>query len=157
MTAQTILNQFRFNQMTLTRLLADVSQSESMTSPTEGNCINFMLGHLLATRGTALKITGADPVWLAALTAPYARGQNSFPNGAVPMTDLNGLVKTSFEEMIAALAAFEPRLSEPCTDKMPHLDSGTWADRIGSFACHEAYHIGQIGLTRRALGKKGLF
>jgi hypothetical protein len=157
MISQQLINQYRFNQMTLNRLLADVTEADSMKSPTGGNCINFMLGHLIASRGTVLKITGANPGWLPAITGPYARGENSFPTGARPFAELNGLVKTSFEELISALAAFEPHLSETCTDKMPHLDSGTWTDRIGSFICHEGYHVGQIGLSRRALGKKGLF
>jgi hypothetical protein len=116
-----------------------------------------MLGHLLATRGTVLRIVGAEPAWLATLAPPYARGQNTFPVGAKPIAELNELLKHSFEEMTTALAAFEPHLSETCPDKMPHIESGTWTDRIGSFACHEGYHVGQIGLTRRALGKKGLF
>jgi hypothetical protein len=157
MNSATLINQFRFNQMTLSALLQDVSEEDSLASPTGGNCINFMLGHLIAARGTVLKNTGANPVWLAALSAPYARGENTYPVGAKSVSELKDLVKRSFEDLSTALAAFEPRLSETCTERMPHLDSGTWTDRFASFACHEAYHIGQIGLTRRALGKKGLF
>jgi hypothetical protein len=48
-------------------------------------------------------------------------------------------------------------LNAPC-DQLPHVsEGGTVADRAGSFACHEAYHAGQIGLLRRLLGKPGLF
>jgi hypothetical protein len=153
-----LLNQFRFNQMVLTLLLKDVTQEDSLRVPaSDANSINWMLGHLIAARGTVLKNTGAEPVWVARLAAPYARGNNSFPDGALPFAELNTLLSTSFDELTSALAAFEPRLMETCTERMPHLESGTWADRFGSFVCHEAYHIGQIGYVRRLLGKPGLF
>jgi len=157
MTAQNLLNQYRFNQMTLTMLLKDVSEEDSLKSATRGNCINFILGHLIAGRGTILKNIGAEPVWLAAISPTYARGQNSFPAGAKSIAELNTLLQDSFDALTTALAAFEPHLSEPCPERLPHIESGTWADRIGSFICHEGYHSGQIGLTRRALGKPGLF
>lgn len=157
MTSQELTNQFRFNQMTLTTLLADVSQEDSLRTPAVGgNSINWMLGHLIATRGRLLELLDAKPAWHAELSKIYNPELTNFPAKAKPMSELNRLLKDSLDEMSAALSAFEPSLSDP-TDHMPHLKEGTWADRIGSYICHEAYHCGQIGLARRALGKKGLF
>ncbi|HEY3295615.1 MAG TPA: DinB family protein [bacterium] len=157
MTSQNLLNQFRFNQMILVRTLADISQEDSLCPPAaQGNCINYLLGHLIATRSFLLRDLGAAPVWGEGL-AVYDRNPKDFPAGAKPLSELNGLLQESLETVTATLHSFEPRLGESAK-QFPHLpEGGTFTDRIGSFICHEAYHVGQIGLARRALGKPGLF
>jgi hypothetical protein len=159
MTCQELINQFRFNQMMLTRLLGDLSQDNSLTKPhPELNCMNWMLGHLLATRGALLKDLGFDPGWHSKLTAAYKPDQDNFLDLALPLGELNGVLTGSLDNLKAALHAMEPKLSEHA-ESFPHLlpEGGNWADRVGAFICHEAYHIGQIGLARRLIGKPGLF
>ena len=157
MTSQQLINQFRFNQMTLTTLLADVSQEESLQPLGEGiNCINWLLGHLLANRGRMMTSMNAEPEWYAEYMRIYLPREPHYPANAKSKEDMLRTLNTSLVELALALKAFEPSLSKP-TDQLPHLKTGTWSDRIGSFICHEAYHMGQIGLSRRVMGKPGLF
>jgi hypothetical protein len=157
MTSQALVNQFRFNQMTLTALLADISQEDGLRTPAQGvNCINWLLGHLLATRGRMMTSMNAEPEWYAEYIRIYLPHEPHYPASAKAMQDMLRTLNTSLVEIALALKTFEPSLGKP-TDEIPHLKAGTWADRIGSFICHEAYHCGQIGLARRAMGKKGMF
>jgi uncharacterized damage-inducible protein DinB len=159
MNAQELINQFRFNQMMLTRLLADVSQDDSLRPPHAGvNCINWMLGHLLATRGELLQELGADHEWRTRLLKVYNDKQENFRDSPFQISELKELLEASLANLIATLRAFEPKLKEHA-ESFPHLlpEGGNWADRVGAFICHEAYHIGQIGLARRLIGKPGLF
>ena len=60
-------------------------------------------------------------------------------------------------------AALGPRLAQltdaeldtPSPRKLPIADASVLG-AIGFLACHEAYHIGQLALVRKALGLGGL-
>jgi uncharacterized damage-inducible protein DinB len=156
MSAQELIHQFRFNQMTLTRLLADVSHDDSLSEPQPGiNSVNWLLGHILATRGRLLEELGQDPEWRERLIKVYNKTRDHFPAGAFAIAELNGLVPISLDQLAAALQAAALGNAAP---SFPHLpEGGTLADHVGAFVCHEEYHVGQIGLVRRLIGKPGLF
>jgi uncharacterized damage-inducible protein DinB len=154
-----IVRQFQFNEMTLTRLLADVSHEESLRVPElGGNSINWTVGHILVARSKLLGILGADVDWQGEMTALY--GQESGPLRAAVAKKLPDLVErleSTMGLLAEAIAKASSTLNDPC-DILPHVKSGgTVGDRIGSYVCHEAYHAGQIGMLRRLLGKPGLF
>ena len=160
MTATHLIRQFRFNQMTLSRLLADVSHEESLRGVgPDGKCINWILGHVIGARGKLLMVLGFEPAWYKDQMAIYGGGeigQFSIENTR-PFSELQRLHDQTLIVLSETLANIESELNDPC-DVLPHVsEGGTVADRVGAFACHEAYHIGQIGLLRRMLGKPGLF
>jgi hypothetical protein len=154
-----LIRQFEFNQMTLARLLADVSNEESLRQVEPANCINWIVGHLLGARVKLLGILGNDLDWRKDLADIYG-GQSAGTfsrETAKPLSDLKLLLDQSLQALAETLSKSELALKAPC-DQLPHVDEGgTAADRVGSYACHEAYHAGQVGLLRRFLGKPGLF
>lgn len=160
MTPIHLIRLFQFDQMTLSRLLTDVTPEESLREiGPDGKCLNWIVGHVVFARGKLLNILGQEPEWWKSLRAVYGeRGVGTFAaKAAKPLPELQRLLDQSLEALIETLSKMDAALNEPC-DQLPHVSKGgTVADRVGSFACHEAYHGGQIGLMRRLLGKPGLF
>jgi uncharacterized damage-inducible protein DinB len=159
LTADDLIHQFQFNQMTLLRILADVSQEESLRElQPDVNSINWIVGHLLATRAGMLAEMGAEPHWSKAQSLRYApRPKGWTVAQAMDISELKQACVDSLQRIESALRVFESSFSQP-SKRLPHLpQGGTMGDRIGTFVCHEEYHVGQIGLIRRLLGKPGLF
>ena len=160
MIAQTFIRLFEFNQMTMTRLLADVSHDESLREiAPDGKCINWILGHAIFARGKLLTVLGFEPAWYKDQMAVYGGGDDGkfSVKTAKPLADLQRLLDQTLSILSETLPKIGSALNDPC-DVLPHVsEGGTVADRVGAFACHEAYHVGQIGLLRRLLGKPGLF
>jgi uncharacterized damage-inducible protein DinB len=158
MIAKYFISQFEFNQFTLRRLLDDVSQEDCLQAPKPGvNTINWLLGHILATRQRLLKMMKAEGFWSDAEMAMYERGSKDFsPAHAVHLVVLRAALETSFEQIQRALPAAEASFGDASARRFIR-DGETLGDQIGYFVCHEEYHVGQIGLIRRLLDKPGLF
>jgi uncharacterized damage-inducible protein DinB len=159
MTANALIHQFQFNQMTLDRLLSDVSQEDSLRSLQPGiNTMNWLLGHLIATRAGMLAEMGAEPHWTKRQSLHYSpRPKGAEAAKMMDIADLKTTLVESLARIESALRVFESSFGNP-SGHLPHLpNSGTMGDRMATFVCHEAYHVGQIGLQRRLLGKPGLF
>ncbi|MDD5089009.1 MAG: DinB family protein [bacterium] len=159
MTATDLFRAFQFTQLTLSRNLDDVTEEESLVVP-EGseNSINWLLGHVLAARAQLLRLLGAESGWSEDQILLYSpENRERFAREPMAISRLKSALDDSQRAIEAALRDFEPRLSES-TGRKPLFGEGeTVLHRLLFLACHEAYHAGQIGLTRRLLGKPGQF
>ena len=65
MTGSEIANMYEFSYGAIKRNLEDVTNEESLVQPPgAGNCLNWVLGHIVAARNTALKLAGgSSAVW----------------------------------------------------------------------------------------------
>ena len=154
MTAATLLVQYRFAHSALERNLDGLSEGECLASPESGgNCINWIVGHLLSSRNGVHALLGLDPAWLESMGAsdPYRRGASGFAvDRAVPLSALRGALGQSQTAVIAALEQISPeRLAEQASETM------SVGERLAFLGFHESYHVGQTGLLRRVLGKAG--
>lgn len=156
MTGALLARQFELNHRVTHRNIQDVTHEESLVPPAPaGNCLNWVLGHVLATRNLVLASLGEPPVLDAAKAAPYERGATP----PLPVEDALRL-----EEIVAALDCSQTTIAS----KMPALEDGALAqifsgppplgttslgERLATLSFHEAYHVGQCGLLRRLLGK----
>lgn len=160
MTAINLIRQFEFNAMTMSRLLADVTAEESLTHvDAAGKNLNWIVGHLVTARAKLLAALGNEPRWYGEMMAVYGgKDTGTYSDAAArPLVDLQKLFAETQNRFTETLPKIAEKLNDPC-DALPHVkEGGTLADRVGAFACHEAYHIGQIALMRRLLGKPGLF
>jgi uncharacterized damage-inducible protein DinB len=152
MTADTLAKLFGYNHYALKVNLEGVTHEQSVTCPTpQGNCANWILGHVLANRNFIAGFLNGEPVLTAAEAAPYERGSKPMKNGAGALrlerllTDLD----RSQEGILAGLKRLSPADLEAPEGK------GTLADSLAFFQFHEAYHAGQVGLLRRIYGKEG--
>ncbi len=160
MTGNEIANMYEFSYGAIKRNLDDVTNDESLVQPPgAGNCLNWVLGHIVAARNTALKLAGAAPVVDEGVVAQYRRGSEPLkPDEKVSdLATLRGLLSDTQHRLVPALAAIsDDALTQSVPEQLrrPPL-TGSVADALIRLHYHEGYHNGQIGLLRRLAGKEG--
>ncbi len=135
------------------RNLGDISEEESLVSPPGGaNCVNWVFGHIVATRQFVLGLAGGQPWWDDARQRTYSAGDDGefSPGRALPLEVLLSDYDRSQELLATALAAMTPEaLAAPAL-------LGTVGETLAFLQFHEGYHAGQLGILRRLLGKPGV-
>lgn len=137
-----------------------VAHAESLVQPQpDGNCLNFVLGHLLNVYDQALPLVGQEPVLGADALHRYRRGAPPLtePADALPFDDLLAAWDTASERFGEGLGTLT---AEAMTRPMPGPDSGgelteTVRSLVATIVFHQAYHAGQTGVLRRIVGKPG--
>ena len=152
-----LLAQYRFSQYVLQRNTAGISHGESMIAPHEGgNCVNWILGHVVASRSSLLRLLGEEPVLGEAGEKRYARGSTPLADAAdaLPLSELLAAFESSQERLVSGLKRLDPAMlsdAPPPGAAVPGIETLGQSLAIHSF--HESYHIGQLGALRRILGK----
>jgi len=159
MTGNDLVKMYEFSYGAINRNLEGLSHEDSLVKPDcGGNCLNWVLGHIVVSRNTILRLAGATPVLTGEHVAEYQRG--SHPEGtdkSLDLATLRGFLHDSQKQLIPALAALSEEAlnrSVPEQYKRPPL-TGTVGDALIRLHYHEGYHNGQMGLLRRMAGKEG--
>lgn len=159
MTGSDLAKMFEFSYGAVNRNVEGVTEEESLVKPQPaGNCLNWVLGHIVVYRGMILTLVGEVPVCSEVQAVPYRRGSSpSESDTLLDMATLRGYFADSQQRLIPALAALsDEALALPVPDqhKRPPL-TGSIGDALIRLHYHEGYHNGQIGLLRRIAGKDG--
>jgi len=159
MTGSDLTRMYEMSYLAIKRNLEDVSHTDSIVAPPNGgNCLNWVLGHVVTTRNVMLQLTGGSPVMTGDAVDVYKRGsQPCGSEGFLDLATLRGLLDDSQQQLLPNLAALSDNaLASPVPEpyNRPPL-SGSLGDVLGRLYYHEAYHNGQIGLLRRVAGKEG--
>jgi uncharacterized damage-inducible protein DinB len=145
--------QIYFNLGALKMNLEGLTHEESLVQPQPaGNCLNWIVGHILASRAGMLGLLGLDNLWTDDELEPYQRGSSALtdPARARQLGDLVALLETSQEAILAELSEItDEELEAPSPDGFL---GDTVEKALAGLAFHEAYHVGQTGLLRRLLG-----
>jgi DinB superfamily len=137
----------------------DLTQAESLIQPRPaGNCLNWVLGHLLCIYNKTLPLLGQTPVMDVAALERYDRGSRPIKDAAEAM-EFSELM-TAFDEAAKRIdAGLASLTSESLSASAPFSPSGDPNETISSLltviSFHQAYHAGQTGILRRIAGKDG--
>jgi len=157
MNPQNLAALFDVDYRVLTRNVAGVSHEQSLASPRPGgNCLNWVVGHILASRGDILRLLGERAPWSEADAAPYRRGSPPLGPGAAarPFESLLADLERTQETLRASLAKRTPEdLAVRAPESSP--GGGTVGETLAFLHFHEAYHAGQTGILRRFIGLPG--
>ena len=129
-----------------------LSHGDSLIQPPDGgNCLNWLLGHIIVSRSTSLKLLGLE---LLAGDADYDRyNRNSDPltqaEQALPLTRMLVDFGETQTRMLARLA----ELGEDDLAAIPPGQERTVAEQLSFLSWHETYHVGQLEQLRRLAGK----
>jgi len=151
MTGKLLAAQLAYTSFTLHKNLEGITHTDSLTQPDPcGNCINWVVGHIVCHRNVMHRLAGIEPVWDAESADRYKRGSD-------PMTSLQEAADLStmvqlYEESQAALTSKLADISEDELEKQAGDD--TLAMQLAGLIFHESYHMGQIGVIRRVMGKE---
>jgi uncharacterized protein YndB with AHSA1/START domain len=147
---------FRTDDWLITRALDGLDEAELWNRPTDRtNPLLWIVGHVVQTRAHALGLVGRafDTGWGPLFDRGAAlQALSAYP--ALPaVNEMRTKVTAAWLDALASLS--DERLASPAVGP-PLPNSKTIADQIGFFAMHDAYHAGQMGYIRKALGKAGL-
>jgi hypothetical protein len=151
MIAEILLLQFQHTHALIRMNCMGLTQAESLFQPlAEGNCLNWVLGHILVYRDDILELLGAKAIWTDTEAAPYRRG-------APPIT-AEGQHVQRLERMIGDLNESQIRLAEvlrnlTAVDLDELVEGESRARLLAGYQAHEAYHAGQLAMLRRIAGK----
>ena len=139
------------NLLVIERQTAGLTHADSMLQlPFRGNCLNWVLGHIMAYRDVTLKMAGAEAFWDAAAAAPYRYGSEPLTDDAlaVRLETILADLQCSQERLTVALAA----LSEEAlnADTCEHGDN--LRECLLEMVWHDGYHAGQIEHLRQLTG-----
>lgn len=134
--------------------LEGVTDDEALLQPEPaGNCLNWVAGHILASREGTLEQLGEARVWDPDVSARYTRGSAPVGSADDALVSLTR-IRRDLEQSQARFLAGLDRLT-PADLEAPVKGDQTFADRLAFLLFHETYHVGQTGLLRRLIGKPG--
>jgi hypothetical protein len=152
--AETLLKMMDWNSGIIRMQTKEISQAESLIQPPfQGNCLNWVVGHLLTSRDTILTLMKLEPVLSPAEMAIYDRGTKPLidPQAAFELPALLEKIKISEERIREGIL----QLSDDDLDEATTFGSsnGALGRHIFFLLWHETYHVGQLELLRQLAGK----
>lgn len=152
MTRDVLAFQFEMNGRSMAMNATGITHADSLTQPSPGgNCCNWVVGHILASRNAVHALLKLPPAWDDA-TDRYDRNSRPMTDAsdAEPLDGLLERLRASHSAIADALAALDDsRLAEPVEGGKP------LGMQLAFAAFHESYHVGQLGILRRLLGRDG--
>ncbi len=152
-------HQARVTHIVLGRTLDGLTQEDTIIRPQPaGNCLNWVVGHLIAIYHNLLPMLGQEPVLPLDVLERYDRGAPPLPDGAaLDIGDLRRAWDETSRRVEAGLAALDPSTLGAAAPFSPGGDPNeTVATLLATIVWHQGYHVGQAGLLRRMAGKPGV-
>lgn len=139
--------------------LDGVTQAESLVQPQPaGNCLNWVLGHLLYVYNASLPLVGEESVVPPQSIERYNRGSQPLRDAseARSLDELRSLWETVTERFGRGLARLAPEaLDRPAPFSPSNNPNETVRTLLSTIVFHQSYHAGQLGVLRRVAGKEG--
>jgi hypothetical protein len=136
-----------------------ITEADSLVQPQPGgNCLNWVVGHLMETWDMVLPLVGEEPVLGGTVLARYKRGSAELHEAgeALPLEKLLSACDEAAKRMDAGLAGLtEDKLDELAPFSPRKRADETVRSLLSLVMFHQAYHVGQSGLLRRIAGKEG--
>ena len=151
--AETLIQSFGLTHQLVRMQTNGLGHKDSLLQPPfRGNCLNWVLGHILEGRNTALTLLGESPIWDEGEVSRYERGSEAITEGerALPLERLLEDLDRSQERIAAALERTTP---EELATVVPYRGSQRpQGQALASQHWHETYHTGQLELLRQLAG-----
>ncbi|HEX8906951.1 MAG TPA: DUF664 domain-containing protein [Longimicrobiaceae bacterium] len=136
-----------------------ITHEESLIQPVPaGNCLNFVVGHLLWVYNNVARMLGQEPVMPGGELDRYARGSRPLtdPAEAIDFATLLSAWETACDRVEEGLGTLTSGfLDLPAQNSPTNNPNETNRTLLGTVFFHQAYHTGQAGILRRIAGKAG--
>ncbi|HVR40765.1 MAG TPA: DinB family protein, partial [Thermoanaerobaculia bacterium] len=115
----------------------------------------WILGHVVATRCLILPLVGQTSIWSEDLVNSYKRYGSK--DVTAPFDEIVHGFSESYERLVQGLEGLtDDVLASPVPNSPSNDPNDTVASLLVTIAFHESYHIGQVGVLRRIVGKEGV-
>lgn len=154
MDAKQLANVYKRNLIVIKRQIDGLTHEDSMIQPPfRGNCLNFVLGHMAASRQDVLRLLDAESLMSEEEINRYTIEAEPILSEGDNVLKLEAIMKV----MDGSQVEIEERMSGMTSD---NLDKGigdgerkvTLGMRIEFLSWHEAYHTGQTEYLRQLAG-----
>ena len=152
--AKTLIDLLQFNHEAIHMQLKDITHAESLVQPPcRGNCMNWVIGHILGMRQGWLDLLGLPGILTEDEEKKYGYGSEPI-TAAAQALPLEYLVK-KLDDNLAVLVGKLETLTQADLDREVEIWRGKLplAQALSFFQWHEAYHTGQLELLRQLAGK----
>ena len=117
-------------------------------SPFGGNCINWIVGHLVVARCNFLMMLDTPSIWDMTICRRFIPGSNPVTGleDALPFETLTAGLDRTQEQLMTALGGVSAeKLQVVNEDK-------TIGEHLAFYNAHEAFHAGELASLRRMIG-----
>jgi uncharacterized damage-inducible protein DinB len=146
--------QFGLVYQTAAANVEGMTSEQSLAQPVQGNCANWVLGHLTNVQNGVMGLIGEPPVWENDQLSRAGWDPITDQANAIDWDTLRNRFMESRERCLSAIGALS---DQSLGEQVPHPFGGTTsrAEMLGILSFHQAYHVGQLGITRRVAGLEG--
>jgi uncharacterized damage-inducible protein DinB len=152
--AKTLIDLLQFNHEIIHLQLKDITHAESLLQPPfRGNCMNWVIGHILDVRQGWLNLLGLPGILTEDEQKVYGYGSEPITTVA-QASHLDSLVKRLDESLVTLVDKLE-NITQADLDHEVEIWRGPLplAQALSFMQWHEAYHTGQLELLRQLAGK----
>ncbi len=151
--AELLKEPFQTNLWVIEHQCEGLTHADSLLQfPHRGNCLNWVLGHILVSRDGLLKTFGHEPLLSEEMYQRYKFDSEPVTEDGddiLSLEELLACVKKSQELLIPAIE----KLTDEEIDTIPEDSERTLGQRISFIGWHEGYHMGQLEIHRQLAGK----
>lgn len=157
MDKQALIDMLQRNFGVLQRQVEGLTHADSLLPlPFRGNCLNWVLGHIVQSRDRMLQVAGEESVWTPQQIARYQRDSEPITGPAadvIPLEKMLADLATSQERLMDALERMtEGDLSVAGKEVIAGAPPWTIAQWLHFLLWHETYHVGQTEMLRQLTG-----
>lgn len=154
-TNKQLIEAFERNVRVIQMQTKGLSQADSLLQmPFRANCMNWVVGHVLANRDAILKSLGEQPLLGDQEIEVYNRESkpvNEEGAGVIPLEKMLDMLPRGQERIAACLAELDPE--KFTTEIKVGNQMRTLGERLFFLYFHETYHVGQTEYLRQLAGK----
>ncbi len=150
-TTAEMLTMLKRNLWVIDKQADGLTHDDSMLQlPFQGNCFNWVVGHMLVHRDKMLKMLDHEPLWAANSSALYDFGSEPLTDStlAVPFDKILIDLRTSQDRLAAAFDTTNDAMLNTITDG----HESSIRERLTFLVWHDAYHAGQAEYLRQLAG-----
>src|SRR5512133_262107 len=152
--AETLIQKYKLTAYIIHRQTDGISNEESVIQPpVRGNCMNWVLGHILNDRNLVLSLLGEASIFDETEVERYQRDSDPILRleDGLPFDQLLEKFDLSQKRIVAGLRRIT-------SERLEEIDKvGTRKEEVGALISfihwHETYHTGQFELLRQLAGK----
>jgi len=151
--AKDLIGAFARNTNVVKSQAEGLTHEESLLQHPNGNCLNWVVGHIVLSRDDILEVLG-EPRAAGTTVARYGRGSEPITGdgeGVLPLPQLLELLGQSQAHLEATLSHMD---ADALARKSESDERGRTLGQIGFFFYfHDTYHVGQVELFRQLAGR----
>jgi uncharacterized damage-inducible protein DinB len=147
-------NVYNRNLMVIKRQIDGLTHEDSLIQPPfRGNCLNFVLGHMAASRQTVLKELGVSQLMSEEQIKRYTMDADPVTGEGSDVMTLDEIMEVMDRSQEALSESLLKLTSEDLTKEIGEgKQKTTLGGRIEFLSWHEAYHTGQTEYLRQLAG-----